>query len=313
MKDIFKANGEIRVKNGVLQLSDAPDIVTDGDGDKYIGYEEIGEAYSGNAKHLIDEGSALTAEYIAEVTKDGLFLDLGCGDGAVTVPCARLGVRVIAGDISNKMMEILKERAKRNGISLESVTLCRMNALDIPLRDESVDTVVANSVLHLISNPEKVLREIYRVLKPGGRFVCRDDAPDMDRPGAEGFAEENEEYMKTVGEIYEGYWAELGKRGVTAKRYSWRFDRDAACRAMFGSVETKRIERGVPYFNRLVDSFLPRFAGKGFSDQVDVPADLHREVCDRVVGEVREKYGEKFDAVGYHGIEPDMIITSYVK
>ncbi len=52
-----------------------------------------------------------------------------------------------------------------------------MNALEIPLTDNSIDTVVANSVLHLISNPEKVISEIYRVLKKGGKFICKDDRP----------------------------------------------------------------------------------------------------------------------------------------
>ena len=313
MNEFIKSCGEVRTVNGILQLTDAPDIVTDGDGDRYIGYEEIGEAYSGGSKYVIGERDALIAEYIASVTKDGVFLDLGCGDGALTVPCARLGVRVIAGDISNKMMTILQERARKNGVSLDNVTLCRMNALDIPLYDGSVDTVIANSVLHLISNPEKVIREIYRVLKPGGRFVCQDDAPGKDQPGADGFAEENEEYMRILGGIYDNYWAELKKRGVTAKRYSWQFDRDAACRELFGSEKTKRVERGVPYFNCLVDHFLPRFVGKGFSDQIDVPADLHKEVCDRVVDEARKKIGAKFDTVGYHGIEADIVFTNYVK
>ena len=136
------SEGHISVYNNILQLTDAPDIVTDGDGDKYIGYEEIGEAYSGCSRDRIDEKNVQIAEHIASVTKGGVFLDLGCGDGAVTVPCAQLGVRIIAGDISNKMMMLLQERARKNDVSLENVTLCRMNALDIPLKNESVDAVV---------------------------------------------------------------------------------------------------------------------------------------------------------------------------
>lgn len=307
------SEGHISVYNNILQLTDAPDIVTDGDGDKYIGYEEIGEAYSGCSRDRIDEKNVQIAEHIASVTKGGVFLDLGCGDGAVTVPCAQLGVRIIAGDISNKMMMLLQERARKNGVSLENVTLCRMNALDIPLKNESVDAVIANSVLHLISNPEKVLREICRVLKPGGRFVCLDDAPGKGKPGEDEFAEENDEYMKILSELYDNYWVELEQRGVRAKRYSWRFNRDAVCRKMFGAVETTRIERDAPYFHRLVDYFLPRFTGKGFSDQVDVPADLHKEIVSKVVDEVRNKYSVVFNTIGYHGIEDDIVITSYIK
>ncbi len=42
-------------QNNIWQLSDMPDIVTTGDGDKYIGYKHIGENYSGNRKYLIEE------------------------------------------------------------------------------------------------------------------------------------------------------------------------------------------------------------------------------------------------------------------
>ncbi|MBQ9416015.1 MAG: helix-turn-helix domain-containing protein, partial [Clostridia bacterium] len=90
MNDILKIGKiTVRVIDNILQLTDAPDIVTSGDGDKYIGYEYIGEAYSGNRKYAVDEGDALFADYISEKTGNGVFLDLGCGDGCITVPCAK--------------------------------------------------------------------------------------------------------------------------------------------------------------------------------------------------------------------------------
>lgn len=314
MNDIIQTGrNSDRFIDNILQLTDAPDIVTSGDGDKYIGYEYIGEAYSGSRKYAIEEGDALFADYISEKTGSGVFLDLGCGDGCITVPCAKNGTRIIAGDISNAMMKILQERSCRNGVSLKNVTLCRMNALDIPIKDESVDCVIANSVLHLISNPQKVLNEIFRVLKPGGRFVCREDAPGKTPELGEDCKAENETYLRIVNEIYSGYWKELNARGIAAKKYSWHFDRDAACRAMFRDVETKRIERNKPYFNRLKDIWLPRFLGRGFSDQVDVPPEVHKEVCDKVISECRSQYGTLFDTIGYHGVEDDMVITGYVK
>ena len=314
MNDILKIGKiTVRVIDNILQLTDAPDIVTSGDGDKYIGYEYIGEAYSGSRKYAIDEGDTLFADYISEKTGNGVFLDLGCGDGCITVPCAKKRHRIIAGDISNAMMKILQERARQNGVSLKNVTLCRMNALDIPIKDDSVDCVIANSVLHLISNPQKVLDEIFRVLKPGGRFVCREDAPGKESQLGEEYVKENQEYLQIINGIYGAYWTELNARGIYAKKYSWRFDRDLACRELFGAVETRVIERGTHYFNRLVDIWLPRFAGRGFSDQVDVPPEVHKEVCHKVVTDFRARYGELFDTIGYHGVEDDIVITSYVK
>ena len=172
-----ECGNEYELKKGVWQLSDMPDMVVDGEDDKYIGYEHIGENYSGNRKYVIEDKDFAVAKEIAHLTGDGIFLDLACGDGCFTVPVASLGTKVIAGDISNTMLKVLKQKAEENKVSLQNVTLCRMNALEIPLADESVDTVVANSVLHLISNPEKVIGEICRVLKKGGCFICIDDAP----------------------------------------------------------------------------------------------------------------------------------------
>jgi hypothetical protein len=79
---------EITNRNNIWQLSDMPDIVTEGDGDKYIGYEYIGESYSGKRKYLIEERDYLFAKEIYELTGDGIFLDLACGDGCFTIPCA---------------------------------------------------------------------------------------------------------------------------------------------------------------------------------------------------------------------------------
>ena len=300
-------------QNGIWQLTDAPDIVTTGEGDKYIGYEHIGGAFSGNRKYLIDEGDTLFAEYISKITGDGVFLDLACGDGCLTVPCAKNGTKIIAGDISNTMMTILQKRAGKNGISLQNVTLCRMNALDVLIEDNSIDSAVANSVLHLISNPEKVIGEIYRVLKPGGHFICKDDAPGKNIDIGEDFAEENTKFMQITNGIYASYWAKLNAKSITAKKYSWKFDRDTVCRSLFSTVETKRIERNKPCFNKLTDTFLPRFSGKGFSDQVDVPDDLHKTVMEEVMIEMRGKYGELIDTIGYHGVENDILIFDYVK
>lgn len=314
MEEIFKTSkNDIRVYNNIYQLTDAPDIVISGEGDKYIGYEHIGGAYSGNNKYLIRESDELFADYLAEVTGNGIFLDLACGDGCFTVPCARHGTQIIAGDISNAMMTILQERARRNDVSLENVTLCRMNALEIPLKDESVNCVVANQVLHLISNPQRVIREIYRVLKPGGRFVCKDDRPGKELPIGIEHAEENELCRQITNGIYSAYWSELNAQGVKATKYSWRFDRDEVCKNIFSSREIKIIERGNESFTRIVDKFLPRFIGRGFSDQVDVPPELHKTICDKVVAEYRQKYGETFDSIGHYGVEEDIVITSYVK
>lgn len=299
----------VTLHNNIWQLSDMPDIITEGDGDKYIGYEYIGESYSGNRKFLIEERDLVFAKEISETTEDGIFLDLACGDGCFTVPCTANGTRTIAADISNSMLSILQKKAKYNGISLENTVICRMNALDIPLENESVDTVVANSVLHLISNPEKVIAEIRRVLKPGGVFLCIDDTPGAER--CVNF--DNSRYFEIVNSFYGEYWNKLSAQGVFPTKYSWKFDRDSFCGSQFSSKTEKIIRREKEYEIPIKDGFLPRFCGRGFSDQVDVPKELHESVITGLLSSFREKYGENFADITFKGIEDDLLITSYIK
>lgn len=304
-----KCGSAINVKNNIYQITDMPDTVIDGGGDKYIGYEHIGENYSGNRKYIIEERDMLISEYISELTGNGIFLDLACGDGCLAVPCALNGTKVIAGDISNAMLGVLQDKAIHNKVSLDNVTLCRMNALDIPLADENIDTAVANSVLHLISNPQKVIAEIHRVLKKGGAFICVDDAPGKN--SADQF--ENLRYNKIVSELYRQYWEELNKAGIFAKKYNWKFDRAEICEKLFESSETKLIRRGNLYRISMKEGFLPRFVARGFSDQVDVPSAIHQDTVDKLMEKFRKIYGENFADTTFEGIEDDLLIIVYRK
>lgn len=295
--------------NNVWQLTDMPDMVTSGDGDNYIGYEHIGGAYSGNRKYIIEESDALFANEISNQTGGGVFLDLACGDGCFTVPCAENGTRIIAGDISNNMLSILRDKAKYNNISLDKVVLCRMNALEIPLEDESVDTVVANSVLHLISNPEKVLREIYRVLKKGGVFICKDDAPG--KTAETPF--DNSLYFEIVNCMYREYWNKLNALGIYAKKYSWKFDRDAFCEKLFESKKAHSVEYSKIHDVPLKDGFFARFENRGFSDQAEVPKETHISVISDIVNKMSSIYGENFLDISCKVFEGDIVITTYKK
>lgn len=293
----------------IWQLSDMPNVVTSGEGDQYIGYEHIGEHYSGSRKYITEEKDYLAAKEISQLTQDGVFLDLACGDGCFTVPCASFGTKIIAGDISNKMLTILQERAKANNVSLSNVTLCRMNAIELPLSDESMDCAVANSMLHLISNPEKVLLEIFRVLKNGGTFVCFDDTPGKTVPEEY----DNTKYHQIVNALYSEYWSALAKKGIKPKKSSWKFDRDSFCAKLFTKKEVKQIERGSTYEISLKDGFLPRFSARGFSDQVNVPEDIHAVIIDKLLNEFALRYGNGFADITFKGVEENLAIMTYIK
>ena len=295
--------------NNIWQLTSDPDIVTDGEGDKYIGYEYISESYSGNRKHVLEYPDILFANEITRLTGNGIFLDLGCGDGCFTVPAARNKTKIIAADISNKMMQILTQKANHNNVSLDNTTLCRMNALKIMLADNTVDCAVSCSVLHLISRPDKVINEIYRVLKPGGCFVYKDDSPGKtpDVPF------DNTEYLNVVNNLYSLYWNLLAEHNIYPKKYSWKFDKEALCDNLFHSKEEIVVPVQMTYCNKLQEGFLPRFLGRGFSDQIDVPLELHNEVASIVIEKIKQMYGAGFGELEFHGVEPDVVMTVYRK
>ncbi len=96
-------------------------------------------------------------------------LDCGCGNGFMTTVLAKHGAQVTAIDISEKSVELTRNRALVNGVS-DNVKTVVMDFEDLEFEDESFDFVVGNFVLHHIEI-DKTGPEIKKVLKPGGKAV----------------------------------------------------------------------------------------------------------------------------------------------
>ncbi|MBD1809807.1 class I SAM-dependent methyltransferase [Microcoleus sp. FACHB-SPT15] len=95
-----------------------------------------------------------------------LLLDLGCGAGENSVYFAKQGARCVATDYSPGMVEVALQLAAANGVEIEGRTANAM-ALDFP--DNTFDLVYASNLLHHIPDPKIALKEMHRVLKPGGK------------------------------------------------------------------------------------------------------------------------------------------------
>jgi ubiquinone/menaquinone biosynthesis C-methylase UbiE len=95
-------------------------------------------------------------------------VELGAGAGA-NFRYFRRGTRVIAVEPNRHMHEKLAKRAKRWSVHAEVVSDA---AESLPLASSSVDTVVCSLVLCTVRDPAAVVREVLRILKPGGRFIC---------------------------------------------------------------------------------------------------------------------------------------------
>jgi SAM-dependent methyltransferase len=102
-------------------------------------------------------------------------LDIGCGAGLDTLLAARqVGPtgRVIAVDMTEPMLD--KTRAGAASLGLGNVDVRHGFAEKLPVEGESIDVVISNGVINLCPDKVAVMKEVYRVLKPGGRFQIAD-------------------------------------------------------------------------------------------------------------------------------------------
>ncbi len=100
-------------------------------------------------------------------------LDLGCGPGHDLVGFATRSAagRIIGADVSTSSLSEAAARCDLHGREVEFIQLAPENP-KLPLPDESIDLVHCSGVIHHIPEPAATLKEIFRVLKPRGRFRC---------------------------------------------------------------------------------------------------------------------------------------------
>ena len=96
------------------------------------------------------------------------FLDVASGSGALSIPAARLGARVLAADTSPAMLERLAQRAREEGLRVETRV---MDGQALALDDDAFDAVGSQFGVMLFPDMPKGIKEMARVLKPGGRAL----------------------------------------------------------------------------------------------------------------------------------------------
>jgi arsenite methyltransferase len=128
---------------------------------------------------------------LAELKPGEVVLDLGSGGGIdVLLSARRVGPKgkVFGLDMTDEMLAFAEENRRKSGLT--NVEFLKGEIESVPLSDNSVDVIISNCVINLSGDKDRVLKEAFRVLKPGGRFavsdvVVRGHVPDAIRKNME--------------------------------------------------------------------------------------------------------------------------------
>lgn len=130
-------------------------------------YDRWGKFYDFVFKHVFHEGRNVGVDLL-DLKPDERLLEVGVGTG-LSLPLYPRTAEIAAIDISSKMLEKAREKVERMGLG--NVELGVMDAQNMTYADDSFDCVIACYVVSAAPDPARVVSEISRVCKPGGRIV----------------------------------------------------------------------------------------------------------------------------------------------
>jgi ubiquinone/menaquinone biosynthesis C-methylase UbiE len=175
------------------------------------------------------------ANHVAECVTAGLpdtsallAVDVACGPGTLTFPLAARVGRVIGIDITPAMIETARREAARKG--LQNIEFILGDASSLPLADASADIVTCGNSVHHIPEPARVLAEMVRILRPGGRLAILDliliDCPNPAANNAIERVRDPSHTTKLTAAQFRALYQAAGLRVLTEEVSERRYDFD---------------------------------------------------------------------------------------
>ena len=155
-------------------IADAGCCQADGPGCGCIGSYPLDELKEIGLSEAVSLGCG-NPTMLAKLEPGQVVLDLGSGAGLDVLLSARRvapGGHVYGVDMTDEMLELANTNAKKSGVS--NATFLKGTIENIPLPDASIDVVISNCVINLAEDKGAVIREAFRVLRPGGLFAVAD-------------------------------------------------------------------------------------------------------------------------------------------
>ena len=138
--------------------------------DSKVYFREVANQWDNLRRGFFPEAVREKAYSVAGIEQGKVAADIGAGTGFVSEGLIQKGLKVIAVDRSEEMLDQMKEKFKNNN----GIDYRQGEAEDLPIETNAVDYVMANMYLHHVNNPLIAIKEMARILKPGGRLVLTD-------------------------------------------------------------------------------------------------------------------------------------------
>ena len=112
----------------------------------------------------------------------GAMLEVGGGTGRISLPLARAFDTILSFDISEAMVRTAIRKRDSVGDALSHLHYFIADAENIPVRASCIDVAIFSGILHHVENPDRVIREVARILVPGGRYIGSENNRSAFRP-----------------------------------------------------------------------------------------------------------------------------------